>query len=45
MVGSHIPLVGCDVGVPMLAMHSARETMAIDDYDSLCQLVTAFFVT
>ena len=45
MVGSHIPLAGCDVGVPMLAMHSARETMAIDDYDSLCQLVTSFFIT
>ena len=45
MVCSHIPLVGCDVGVPMLSMHSARETMAVDDYDSLCQLVTAFFVS
>ena len=44
MIGAHIPMAGCDVGVPMLAMHSARETMAIDDYDSLCQLITAFFL-
>lgn len=44
MVGSHIPMRGCDIGVPMWAMHSARETMALSDYEALCQLVTAFFV-
>lgn len=44
MVGAHMPMAGCDIGVPMLAMHSARETMAVDDYNSLCQLLTAFFL-
>ena len=43
MIGSHLPMAGCDLGIPMLAMHSARETMAMADYVSLCQLVTAFF--
>lgn len=43
MIGSHLPMAGCDLGIPMLAMHSARETMAMVDYVSLCQLVTAFF--
>jgi len=38
-----VPMAGCDLGIPMLAMHSARETMAMADYVSLCQLVTAFF--
>ena len=43
MIGSHLPMTGCDVGIPMWAMHSARETMAISDYEALCQIVTAFF--
>ena len=43
MIGSHLPMMGCDLGIPMLAMHSARETMAMEDYISLCRLVTAFF--
>ena len=43
MIGSHLPMAGCDLGIPMLAMHSARETMAMADYVSLCQLVTEFF--
>ena len=44
MVGAHIPMRGCDIGVPMWAMHSAQETMALSDYEALCQIVTAFFV-
>lgn len=44
MIGSHIPMVGCDIGIPMWAMHSARETMALSDYEALCQIITAFFV-
>ena len=32
-----------NIPTTMLAMHSARETMAMADYVSLCQLVTAFF--
>lgn len=43
MVGAHIPMRGCDIGIPMWAMHSARETMALSDYEALCQIVTAFF--
>ncbi len=43
MIGSHLSMMGCDIGVPMLAMHSARETMAVSDYESLRGLVTAFF--
>lgn len=44
MVGAQLPMYGCDIGIPMWAMHSARETMAAADYDALCQIVTAFFV-
>lgn len=43
MIGAHIPMRGCDIGIPMWAMHSARETMALSDYEALCQIVTAFF--
>ena len=43
MIGAHIPMRGCDIGIPMWAMHSARETMALSDYETLCQIVTAFF--
>lgn len=44
MIGAHIPMRGCDIGIPMWAMHSAKETMALSDYEALCQIVTAFFV-
>lgn len=43
MIGAGLSVLGCDVGVPMLAMHSACETMAAVDYESLVRLVTAFF--
>lgn len=43
MIGAQIAAKGCDLGIPMLAMHSARETMAAKDYESLCRIVTAFF--
>lgn len=42
MVQAQLPMNGCDIGIPMWAMHSARETIARSDYDSLSQLVTAF---
>ena len=38
MIGSHLPMAGCDLGIPMLAMHSARETMAMADYVSLAAM-------
>lgn len=43
IVASHLPMMGCDIGIPMWAMHSALETMALEDYESLCQIVTAYF--
>lgn len=44
MIGAGLAMTGCDIGVPMLSMHSARETMCIQDYESLCQILTAYFV-
>lgn len=32
-----------DVGVPMLAMHSARELMGVKDQEALVRLAEAFF--
>jgi aspartyl aminopeptidase len=36
---------GADLGVPMLAMHSAREMAAGNDYVELVKLMTAFFAS
>ncbi len=44
IVGGQLSIMGCDIGVPMLSMHSARELMCAEDYESLFQMVTAFFV-
>lgn len=43
ILSAGFPVPGCDLGVPMLAMHSARELMAISDYDKLKQCIKAFF--
>lgn len=43
MLAAQLVSKGCDLGIPMWAMHSARETMAVEDYEQLCRLVTAFF--
>jgi len=32
-----------DIGVPILAMHSARETMGVKDQQSLEDMMKAFF--
>lgn len=32
-----------DIGVPILAMHSAMETMGVKDQESLCRLMVEFF--
>ena len=40
---SHIPFPCADVGMPILAMHSATELGARKDYDALKQLLAAFY--
>ena len=38
-----LPMQGADVGIPMLAMHSARELAACEDYRSLRELAKIYF--
>jgi len=38
-----LPVKTVDVGIPLLAMHSAREMMAVKDQQNLVDLVTAYF--
>lgn len=42
-MASHLPMCGLDMGVPLLAMHSAREMMGVKDQFALQQLVMSFF--
>lgn len=39
IVSSHVPMAAADIGIPMLAMHSACECAALSDYDSLVELI------
>ena len=43
IASARIGIRGQDVGVPLLAMHSARETMAATDQKALTSLIGAFF--
>ena len=43
MLSALVPVRTMDIGVPLLAMHSARETMAAADQDALADCLTAFF--
>ena len=43
MASSLLAMPGADVGVPMLAMHSARELMGAKDQEALCRLCKEFF--
>ncbi len=43
LASSLLPMKTVDMGVPILAMHSARETMGIKDQESLCRLMRTFF--
>lgn len=43
IASARIGIRGQDVGVPLLAMHSARETMAAADQKALTRLIGAFF--
>ena len=42
-VGKYLPMRMVDVGVPILAMHSARELMGVKDQRALEKLVEEFF--
>ena len=39
IISSHVPMAAADIGIPMLAMHSACECAALSDYDSLVELI------
>ena len=43
IISSHLPMYTVDIGVPILAMHSARELMGAADQEELVKLITAFF--
>ncbi len=38
-----LPVKTVDIGVPLLAMHSARELMGSSDQQALCELVKQYF--
>ena len=40
---THLEIDGIDVGIPMLAMHSARELCGVSDVYFLKELATEFF--
>ncbi len=43
IISSYIPVMAVDMGIPVLAMHSARELGAMEDYRQLCKLIRAVF--
>ena len=40
---SHLPFPCADIGMPIVAMHSAVELGAVSDYDALCRFIKAFY--
>ena len=42
-VASHLPMHAADIGLPILAMHSARELCGMDDYISMERFLRAFY--
>jgi len=38
-----MPIRTLEIGIPILAMHSARECMGSQDYEALCEMTKAFF--
>ena len=38
-----LPIRTVDMGVPLFAMHSSRETMGVKDYESLVDFMVAYF--
>lgn len=43
ILSSSLPMRCADIGIPILAMHSCVETMAISDYENLEKLLTIYF--
>lgn len=43
IMSSYLPIKGIDIGIPVLAMHSAIETAQKNDYEELVKLLTAYF--
>lgn len=43
IVSSYLPIPAIDLGVPILAMHSARELCGCSDYENLINLLKVFF--
>ena len=43
IIALHMPVVPVDIGIPLLAMHSARELMGAADQEALTELVKAYF--
>lgn len=43
MLSALLPMRAMDIGIPLLAMHSARELMGANDQSSLEELVSIFF--
>ena len=43
VAASHLGIRSVDIGTPMLAMHSARELMAVEDFIYTAQAMKAFF--
>lgn len=43
IISSWLPMKTVDIGVPILAMHSARELMGVEDEEHLIRMMTEFF--
>lgn len=43
MASALLAMPAADIGVPILAMHSARELMGVRDQEAICRLCEAFF--
>ena len=42
-IDSSLPMQAVDIGIPILGMHSARETCGIKDYDAMRDFLAAFY--
>lgn len=43
IISSYLPILAVDMGVPMLAMHSIKEMIAVKDYISFEEILKAFY--